>query len=541
MQGLVRRLRPLIGICVALGALAVGTPAALAAPPPALSWHACGTAAGVQCTTVPAPRDYRHRRGATVKLFVARSPATDPAHRIGSLFVNFGGPGATAADTLESAGTGEFPVLNRRFDIVAMDPRGVGQSQPSIDCKVNQEALGLNAQPFTTPFNLNVRSLVAKDERYIQRCLALNSPAILAHGSTANVARDMNLVRGALGEHRLNYLGFSYGSFLGATFASLFPYRYRAMVLDGPLDASEYVNRPLDLASHQAGGLELALSRFLKACAADQTACHGFGGADPPAAYDRLAAQLDRTPLPATGYPLDPRPVNGDDLRVGTAIALYSKQAWPVLAGALGAAKNGDGSLIRLLTDFFYFRLDDGSYDPSADRYFALTGDEARFPRAIGTYLRAGRRSYARYKHFWVFSGYSQLSFGLYPIRDRDAYHGPFRVPRSAPTPLVVATTFDPATPYPGALRLVRQLRNARLLTMNGDGHTAYGNGSPTCIDTGIESYLTTGALPAVGTVCQQNVPFGHAQPATTARAGAASGAARGLPPLGLRGGQLGR
>ena len=313
------------------------------------------------------------------------------------------------------------------------------------------------------------------------------------------------------------------------------------MVLDGPLDASEYINRPLDLAAGQAAGLELALGRFLKACAADQAACHGFGGTDPPAAYDRLAAQLDRTPLPATGYPLDPRPVNGDDLRVGTAIALYSKQAWPVLAGALGAAKNGDGSLIRLLTDFFYFRLDDGSYDPSADRYFALTGDEARFPRAIGPYLRAGQRSYARNKHFWVFSGYSQLNFGLYPIRDRDAFDGPFRVPRAAPTPLVVATTFDPATPYPGALRLVRQLRNARLLTMNGDGHTAYGNGSPTCIDTGIESYLTTGALPAVGTVCQQNAPFGHPQPAASAPAGAASGAARGLPPLGLRGGQLRR
>ena len=153
----------------------------------------------------------------------------------------------------------------------------------------------------------------------------------------------MNLLRRALGEQRLTYLGFSYGSFLGATFAKLFPHRYRAMVLDGPLDANEYINRPLSLSAHQVQGLERALRRFLKACAADQAACHNFGGADPAGAFDRLAARLDRSPLPATGYPLDPRPVDGDDLRVGTAITLYSKQAWPAIGAALAAARRATG------------------------------------------------------------------------------------------------------------------------------------------------------------------------------------------------------
>ncbi len=486
---------------------------------PALSWRPCGTAAGVLCTSARVPLDYDQPGGRTVKLFVARSPATGPGRRIGSLFVNPGGPGTSAADTLEANGAGLFTVLNRRFDIVGMDPRGVGRSQPSIDCKVNQEKQGPLAQPFTTPRNLRVSPLVSEAAGYNRRCLALNPTSILAHVSTANVARDLNLLRRAVGEHRLNYLGFSYGTLLGSTFATLFPRSYRTMVLDGPLDADVYMNSPLSSSADLASALERALGRFFRACAVDQAACRGFGGKNPRRAYDRLAKRLDAARIPAAGYMPDPRPVDGDDLRAATAIALYSKQAWPVLAQALAGAEAGDGSFTRLLADLYYVRNADGSYDQSSDRYFAIRAAEVRYPSFIQPYLRAGARAWRNDRHFWFTTGYSELSYGLYPITDRDAFYGPFRVPSSSPTPLVLATTHDPATPYRGAKNLVRDLGNARLLTMRGDGHTAYLNGSPDCIDGKIESYLVTGALPAVGTTCRQNAPFTGPAPSARSRA----------------------
>ena len=210
---------------VACALLGSGAPIASARQGPAiptLDWQPCGQASNVTCTTVEVPRDYDRPRDASLQLFVAKSPATDQAHKIGSLFINLGGPGAPAAEIIQRAGADGFPGLNARFDILAVDPRGVGQSQPAIDCKVNQETDGIYGQPFTTPDNLDVRALIAKDARYIGRCLELNH-AVLPYVSTANVARDIDLIRRTLGERQITYVGFSYGTFLGATYASLFP------------------------------------------------------------------------------------------------------------------------------------------------------------------------------------------------------------------------------------------------------------------------------------------------------------------------------
>ena len=515
----------LLPVAATAAALLAGAPNATARST-GTAWEPCGDAPDVECATIRAPLDYDRPHGDRVKLFVARSPAT--GDRIGSLFLNFGGPGASIADFLEAFGSDGFPALNEHFDLIGMDPRGAGQTEPSIDCKVNQETLGIYAQPFTTPFNLDAGALIAKDRTYIRRCIALNG-AILAHVSTANVARDMDLVRSKLGDRKLNYLGFSYGTFLGATYASLFPNRYRAMVLDGPLDADRYINRPMRGLAEQTAGFERALGRFLQACAADQAACLGFGGSDPWSAYDELIDQANATPLPATGYTPDPRPVDGDDVIAAATIPLYVKQLWPLLAEALAAAQAGDGTLIRALTDEFFYGRDPntGEFDPGSDRYFTIGASEQRYQRGIGRYLEAGDHAWGQFDHFYNNNGYVELNYGLYPIRDRDAYRGPFRASRSAPTPLVVATRYDPATPYRGALHLVRQLGNARLLTMWGDGHTAYGNGSPDCIDTAIEQYVDTLALPAPGTKCRQDIPF--AQPQAAATQSLTSGARRAL------------
>lgn len=489
-------------LCAAPGAAAQRGPQV-----PMLDWQPCGQSANVTCTTVAVPRDYDHPQGASLELFVAKSPATDQVHKIGSLFINFGGPGGSAADRIEALGATLQPGLNARFDIIAMDPRGVGQSQPSIDCKADQETEGLYAQPFTTPDNLDVRALIAKDTGYIQRCLTLNR-AVLPYVSTANVARDIDLIRQALGERQITYFGYSYGTFLGATYASLFPNNYRAMVLDGPVDATAYVNDPLRNLSAQSTGFERALGRFLQACARDQAACRGFGGADPSDAYDQLLDGLDSTPVPAA----DGRAVDGDDARAGTAQALYNKRSWPFLAQALVDLQHGDGTRMRLAADGFYGRNPDGTYEPLLDRYATITALEQEYPYGVGTYLRAGQQSWDEHEHFWWNNGYVELHYGLYPVQPNNAFYGPFRVPGSSPTTLVVATTYDPATPYRGARDLVRDLGNARLLTMRGDGHTAY-PGNSVCIDAAVEAYANDGALPPSGSQCQQDVGFPAPQP----------------------------
>jgi pimeloyl-ACP methyl ester carboxylesterase len=489
-------------------------------PVAALAWAPCGTtsngtAAGVQCATADLPLDYDQPAGAQVHIAVAKVPARDPGNRIGSLFFNPGGPGGAAVEYLQAAGVGVFATLNQRFDIVGFDPRGVGQSTPSIDCRVNQETQGIASVPFPTPLDIDVPAYVARMQVYVDSCLA-NNGSILEHVSTANVARDMDALRAAVGDDRLTYLGFSYGTLLGSTYAALFPDRYRTLLLDGPVDAEAYLQQPLPYVADQTASFESSLDRFLAACAADQKACSGFGGANPSVAYDDLIASAETTPIPAGGYEPDPRPVMADEIRLATLPLLYTKRLWGLLGLVLAQASGGDASFVRALADGFYGRRIDGTFSPDLDRLFAITAAEEHYPRGdLQPYLDRGAESWAAYPHFWFNSGYSEIPYALWPRRDEDAYDGSFTVRPSSPTPLVVATTNDPATPYEGALNLIRDLGNARLLTMDGDNHTAYG-GNSACVNSAEEAYLIDGTLPAEGTVCQQQVPFTAPQPVTT-------------------------
>jgi pimeloyl-ACP methyl ester carboxylesterase len=486
-----------------------------AQPVPELSWAACGTtadgtAAGVQCAAATLPMDYDEPEGPQVRIAVARVPATDPAQRIGSLFFNFGGPGSPAVDYLQEVGAGIFSTLNARFDIVAFDPRGVGQSTPSIDCQIDQETEGLVPRPAPTPVDLDADELVDRAKRYVDSCLA-NNGEILGHVSTANAARDMDALRAAVGDERLSYLGFSYGTFLGATYAALFPDRYRALVLDSPVDPGPWIHDPVYMSSTQLVAFERALDRFLAACAADQVACSGFGGGDPSAAYDALLASAAATPVPASGYTEDPRPVTADDIRDVTVQLLYAKRFWGLLARALAQTASGDGSLVRAVMH----QLVNPPGDPGADRFFAIAGGEQEWPRDVDAYLERGAREWVDHPHFWSHFAYAEIPFALWPVRDEDAYGGPFTVDPSSPTLLVIGITYDPATPYSGAVGMVGELGNARLLTMDGDGHGAYGRNSA-CVNSATVSYLFETALPAEGSVCQQEVPFLPPEPART-------------------------
>jgi pimeloyl-ACP methyl ester carboxylesterase len=528
MQGRLR-LQVAALACVLFGTLASTAGADQA---PKLNWEPCGDV-GAQCATATVPKDYDSPSKGSLKLAVAKSPATDPEHKIGSLFFNFGGPGAPAAIYVEAFGADLFPALNERFDIIGMDPRGVGDSEPAIDCHANQETEGFYSEPFITPEILDFGALVRKDRSYIQKCLD-NNPGILPYVSTANVARDMDGLRRAVGDPKLNYLGFSYGTYLGATYASLFPNKYRALVLDGAVDAEQYANAPSKGLLEQTAGFERELGRFLQACAVDQVACSGFGGTDPWDALDQLIERADANPIPAPNYAPDPRPIKGDDIRAAAFADLYAKFLWGELAKALADAANGDGSLIRQIVDEAWFSRDPetGDYGPGTDMYFLITAaDQTYDHKNLGQYLELGDLAWGMFDHFYVNNGYAELNYGLYPVQGRDTFKGPFRVPRSSPTILIVNTTYDPATPYRGGKRLARELGQTRILTMRGDNHTAYGGNSP-CIDENVEKYLINLEVPAAGTTCVQDVPFEAPQQQLQAKSLSSRTQARQLPRL---------
>ncbi len=478
----------------------------------------CGD--GFECATARLPRDYSRHAAGKLNVAVIRLPASDPAQRIGPLFVNFGGPGAPTTEIVRAIGREGWATLNRRFDIIGVDQRGAGATQGAFDCRLNQETEGLYSGPFTTLETLDVPALVERARTLVRRCLAQIDRNLARYATTANTARDMDRIRAALRVSKLTYLGYSYGTFLGATYATLFPNRYRAMVLDGVLDPDQYINRPSESLRAQSAAMEVALGRFFQACAAHKDVCP-FDADDPWMAFDELLERAAETPLPATGERAEP--VDAADIMFTTVGLLYAKQLWPLLAQALDQAEAGDGTLFRQLTDTVYGRHEDGTYDPLTDRYFLLGAIEQRYPRDLDYFLELGREAQDLFPHTYWNTGYVELPYGLFPIEPRGAYYGPFRASPSAPTILMVGTTYDPATPYRGTLRAARQLGNARVLTMRGDGHTAY-PGNSQCIDTHVERYLFEVVLPPERTFCRQEVPFEQPQ-AEAAAAAAGSGA----------------
>jgi pimeloyl-ACP methyl ester carboxylesterase len=488
---------------------------------PKLKWTDC--ADEFQCATASVPLDYSKPNKGTYQVALIRKPATGPGPRLGSLFTNPGGPGAGGVDFVAGTADSLYANLNQQYDIVGFDPRGTGYSQAALDCQANQETEGIYSIPYATP-DTDPNALLAKDRKYVRQCVQLNK-GILPYVTTGNVARDLDLLRQAVGDQKLNYLGFSYGTFLGATYASLFPNKLGRVVLDGPVDADSYINHPSNDLQAQTGAFERALDRFFTACARDQVNCLNFGGEDPHAAFDQLVAQANAHPIQADAYTQDPRPVTGDDILNATIYNLYAKQYWPYIAQDLAAAANGDGSLVRFDSDGAFGNNFDGTFDPGSDRYFLIGAIEQHYTTNLQHFFNRGKASYDTFDHFWFNQGYVELNYSVfagYGIQANGRYAGPFRIPGTANTPLVVATTYDPATPYRGAKALVKDLGNARLITMVGDGHTAYSGhtagANSVCIDDAVDAYLLNNTLPADGTVCQQDVPFEQPPAAPTAQ-----------------------
>jgi pimeloyl-ACP methyl ester carboxylesterase len=308
--------------------------------PPELRWEGCG--GRLQCARLRVPLDYAKPAGETIELALVRAPARKPQQRIGSLLVNPGGPGGSGVSFVRATADGFYgQQLRDRFDIVGFDPRGVGGSAP-IRCQSDAEKDSDLATADVVPEDAAEHAeLVDSSRRFAAGC-AKSSARLLPYLSTESAARDMDVLRAALGDDKLSYLGISYGSVLGATYASIFPTRVRAMVLDAAVDPVVWINQPEETVRAQAQGFERAFDAFLADCRARRGDC-GFGAGNPGGAYDRLVERLDDAPIQAKST-ADSRPVNAFVAFLAVNAALYNRLAWPQLADALEMAdEEGDG------------------------------------------------------------------------------------------------------------------------------------------------------------------------------------------------------
>ncbi|MHB8458454.1 MAG: alpha/beta hydrolase [Candidatus Limnocylindrales bacterium] len=453
-----------------------------------MRWSDCGN--GFECGTVVVPRDYADPGAGTILLALIRLPAIDPAHRIGSLVVNPGGPGASGVDFVRNDAASLFPdAIRERFDIVGFDPRGVARSTP-IRCVDNLDHF-LAADPNPdTPAEL--ATLLDGERSFVAGCERRDGD-LLPYVGTLNVARDVDRIRSAIGDPALTYVGFSYGTLIGSIYADLFPDRVRALVLDGAIDPT------VDLAhlrEGQAVAFEGALDRFLADCAR-RTTCAFHNGGRPGPAFDALMRRIDVRPLPAILL-RDSRPVGPTFAWDAVIGSLYAPQGWPLLAEALALAQQGDGSYLLALADPLNGRNPDGSYSNLVDANSAVTCLDFPGPRNAAAYEAEVPRFTALAPRLGALFAYNDVDCAFWPVP-------PARVPApasgvGAPPILVVGSTGDPATPYAWAVALAHQLVSGVLITRTGEGHTGYAFSA--CVRAAADTYLLSLRPPAPGTTC---------------------------------------
>jgi pimeloyl-ACP methyl ester carboxylesterase len=463
------------------------TGSAVVVPAPrALAWNDCRD--GFQCSTLAVPLDYTKPAGEKVSLRLIRIRASKPAARVGSLLVNPGGPGVSAVDFVRGFAKGSAPaVIRQRFDLVAFDPRGTTGSSP-VHCATTAEFdRFVHVDP--DPDNAQeVQALVAANRSFDQGCQR-RSGKILPHVSTADAARDMDSVRAALHEPKLTYLGYSYGTALGAAYLDQFPTHVRAMVLDGALDPRSDWEA---LLAGQARGFDQALNSFLAWCDGHASTC-GFRKAvhgDLGKAFDALRARVESKDLPGDGK----RTVGPGEFSYGVGQALYSTSYWEYLGTALADATNGDGNLLLQLSDLYLDRTDAG-YSNTIDANNAVNCIDKPFPKGTQPYAQLAEKVKAYAPRFGPSIAWSGATCADWPVAATGTPHAVSG--KGSPPILVIGTTRDPATPYVWAQGLADQLDKGVLLTHVGDGHTAYRASAPGCIVNPVNTYLLTGRAPA--------------------------------------------
>jgi pimeloyl-ACP methyl ester carboxylesterase len=458
------------------------------APDPALEpfysqevdWSDCGR--GFECGWLEVPMDYDRPKGEKLDLALLKVLADAPDRRVGSLVVNPGGPGAPGTQYAAQASLVFRAPLLDHFDIIGFDPRGTGRSNP-VDCLSDAELdeyLAGDPDPDTPA---EVREGLEWAERFGAGCVE-RSGELADHVSTVEAAKDMDVLRAALGEESLDYFGASYGTKLGATYAELFPDRVGHFVLDGAVDLS-LDSREASLG--QARGFETAITAYVEDCVDGGGCFLGDTVADAKAAITRLLDEVDEEPLAA-----------GDrELRVGNAFygivaPLYNRDYWVLLTRALEQAMNGNGAQLLELSDLYSSRGPDGYLDNSSEAIYAINClDDPSFVPAAGIpdEFPAFEKASPTFGKVFAWGLVGCSGFQGEPAE-------PLEVDGSGAAPiLVTGTTRDPATPYEWAEALADQLESGVLLTRDGDGHTAYNAGNG-CVDETIESYLVDGKMP---------------------------------------------
>lgn len=485
-----------VAVLVAWALASAGTPASAATTAAALplgavtpmAWHPCG--AGFQCGTLTVPLDPEAPTGSTLDLAVVRTRARHPKLRIGSLVFNPGGPGAPAVAFLRGIAATLPAALRDRFDLVAFDPRGVGRSHP-VECEGTLDPLfDQSFEPTTTESRTALVGAVTS----LATACAARSGALLSHVSTVDAVHDLERLRRALGDAKLSFVGYSYGTFLGASYAHAYPDRVRAFVLDSPVDPTMTA---AEVTLGQARGFEHALDDFLADCS-KRPGCAFHHDGDAEGAYDDLRSRAARAPLPADRA--DGRGL--DQTRFDAAVLqelYFGRAVWPALADALSAADRGDASSLLRMADAYVGRDANGRDDRVLEAFWAVTCLDGPVIGDVDAARALERRAVTAAPRLGAFIVNNSLPCSVWPVPPIAA-PGQLTAP-GAPPILVVGTTEDPATPLVQARALSRALRRGRLLVAEGERHTSFLVGNR-CVDHAVTRYLVELRLPALHHRC---------------------------------------
>jgi pimeloyl-ACP methyl ester carboxylesterase len=493
-----------------------------AAPPKAkINWSPCYRETGFpfECGTVQVPLDYGAPNGAAISLALIRLPATDPGHRIGSLFFNPGGPGGSGFDFV--LGIGPYvgvqyytPDIRNRFDLVGFDPRGIARSTP-LRCFGNTNQSSVFA-PFAFPMTPDEEALWESGERSLVGACDQRARDLIAHMTTADVARDLDLLREAVGDDRLSYIGYSYGTYIGATYANLFPDKFRAIVVDGVLDPVAWSTGdpgqgsvPFSTRLRSDAGAQATLDEFFRLCDAGSCA-FAPGSAD---RFRRLAEKLVVAPFTITTPDGVTYPFRYSDL-IGNALsAMYSSYAWPDFAAFLAALESfappdvAGARLFEVWTKLgFVTKRGTPRYPNFAEGFPGVACSDSNNPDSYPVWWDTAQAAEMNYGYFGRIWTWASSICATWPGPANSRYAGPFSAKTANPV-MVVGNLYDPATRYEGAKRVAGLLDGATLLTLHGWGHCSLGLSHD--VDLAVSRYLIDGTLPASGTVYDQDwVPF---------------------------------
>lgn len=467
-----------------------------------LSWGECESGApGAECAAYEVPLDYGEPDGERVEIAVKRVPSEGEA--TGSLLINPGGPGGSGYDFADAAPHVVSDAVRERFDVIGFDPRGVGRSSPLVctDAEGVDDFLdGVDDVEgdgdMSEVTDAELAELEQESREFVEACQA-SEPELTMHMGTANVARDMDVLRALVGDEQLTYLGASYGTHIGAQYAEQFPERVRALVLDGAVDPSQ---GQLDLSVQQATGFQTALEAFVEDCLGRSDCPLGGSGDSVEEGIDELDRFLGQAAREPLSNDMDEREVNRAWAELGVLAALYSEDWWPrVREGLTAGMEEGDGTVLLQLADDLYSRGDTAAYENSTAALVAVNCSDSPSPREVEAYAEAAVEAAEESPIFGPMLAWSALPCAYWP---EEAVAPAAELDGAGADPvMVLGTTRDSATPYAWSESLAEQLESGFLVTRDGDGHTGYLMGDP-CVDEMVDAYLLDLTVPEDGMAC---------------------------------------